>query len=271
MKNGEGDLPIFYGDKKMFQMLVIDLDRTLLHTDKTVSQYSIEVLKRCRERGIKTVFATARPIRTVRQYTEQIACDAVIYHNGAFTMADGRRIGPSYTVPIDEARRILRHIQAIYEGKKLSVEINDTLYANFDVSTIWNYTNAVMTDFSDLPDADADKLIIEISQTEEYEHVLSLLPGGLYAEMSDGKLCLVMNRGASKLNAVKALSKAWGIPLANIAIFGDDTNDIGMIRACGLGVAMQNAIPEVLAAADAVTLSNDDDGVADYIARHILR
>ncbi len=255
----------------MIQMLVIDLDRTLLHTDKTVSQYSVDVLKRCRERGIKTVFATARPIRTVRQYTEQVTCDAVIYHNGAFTMADGRRVGPSFMVPIAEARRILKHMQAACEGKKLSVEIDDTLYANFDVSAIWNYTSAVRTDFTNLPDADADKLIIEISTAEEYEHVLALLPPGLYAEMSDGKLCLVMNRGATKLNAVKGLSTAWGIPMTDIAAFGDDLNDIGMIRHCGVGVAMQNAVPEVLDTADAVTLSNDDDGVADYIARHILR
>lgn len=256
----------------MIQMLVIDLDRTLLHTDKTVSQYSVDVLNRCHEHGFKIVFATARPIRTVRQYTELIPCDAVIYHNGAFTMAGGRRVGPAYTVPIAEARRILMYMQTAYEGKKLSVEIEDTLYANFDVSTIWNYTSAVRTDFSDLPDADADKLIIEIACVEEYDQVLALLPPGLYAELCDGgKLCLVMNQEASKLNAVKGLSTVWGIPLADIAAFGDDLNDIGMIRHCGVGVAMQNAVREVLDATDAVTLSNDDDGVADYIARHILR
>jgi hydroxymethylpyrimidine pyrophosphatase-like HAD family hydrolase len=79
-----------------------------------------------------------------------------------------------------------------------------------------------------------------------------------------------MNRGATKFNAVRQLSSLWGIPLSDTVAFGDDFNDIGMIRQCGVGVAMGNAIPEVLAAADAVTDTNDDDGVARYIDRYIL-
>jgi Cof subfamily protein (haloacid dehalogenase superfamily) len=254
----------------MIGMLAIDLDRTLLHTDKTISQYSADIIRRCRERGIRVVFATARPIRTVVLFLDQVECDAVIYHNGAFILAEGKRVGESYSIPPGEVRRILSYLQARYAGKKLSVEIDDTLYANFDVKEFWRYTSAVVTDFSDLPEMDADKIIVEIAAPQEYEEVLSLLPGELYGEMSDGKLCLVMNKNATKLNAVRRLSAIWNIPLSDIVAFGDDYNDIGMIRHCGVGVAMGNAIPEALAAADAVTDSNDDDGVARYIERCIF-
>ena len=54
---------------------------------------------------------------------------------------------------------------------------------------------------------------------------------------------------------------AWGIALSSVVAFGDDTNDVEMLRECGLGVAMANAVDEVKAVADFITLNNDDDGV----------
>ena len=53
--------------------------------------------------------------------------------------------------------------------------------------------------------------------------------------------------------------------LAEIAAFGDDTPDIGMLRLCGLGVAMGNAVPAVKAAADLVIGTNDEDGIAEWL------
>ena len=61
-----------------------------------------------------------------------------------------------------------------------------------------------------------------------------------------------------------------GIAMENIAAFGDDVNDIPMLEACGLGVAVANAGEEVKTIADKVTLSNDEDGVAYYIEKEIL-
>ena len=252
------------------KMLIIDLDRTLLHTDKTISDYSVMVLNRCREKGIKIVFATARPVRTVQLFLEQIECDAVIYHNGAFIIRNGKRFGNAYLVPYEEAQQILITIQAKYVGKKLSVEINDALYANFDVKEFWSNTNAVVTDFSDIPEADADKVLIEINNKEEFDEVICMLSPEVYGEMSDGKLCLIMNKKATKLNAIKQLSLKWKIPLEDMIAFGDDYNDIEMIKHCGIGVAMENAIDDVIRIADYVTESNDNDGVARYIDKYVL-
>lgn len=252
------------------KMIIVDLDRTLLHTDKTISEYSVSILNQCREKGIKIVFATARPIRTVELYLEQIACDAVIYHNGAFILSAGKRIGNTYSIPYKEARKILLYMQSKYEGKKLSVEINDTLYANFNVKEFWSYTNAIETDFSDIPEAEADKVLVEIQNQEELDDVTSILSTELYGEMSDGKLCLIMNRSATKLNGIRQLSSIWDIPTEHMIAFGDDLNDMEMIKHCGIGVAMKNAIDEVIAIADYVTDTNDYDGVAKYLEKNIL-
>lgn len=265
----------------MIKMLVIDLDETLLHTDKTISSFTKATLERASAAGIKVVIASARPLRAVKQVIMQIQCDAIICHNGAVILSDGKMVDCSYRVPIKEATQLLIFMQKEYAGKKLSVEIDDIIYANFDVTIFWGKTDkdremlkasSVQTDFSDLPAIDADKVIIELDSEEEYQDILTQLPPHLYGQLSDGgKFCLVMNRNASKFNAIKRLAAQWGISISDIAAFGDDLNDIEMLMHCGTGVAMKNAIPEVIQAAKTVTETNNDDGVAKYIESNILK
>lgn len=264
----------------MIKALVIDLDDTLLRTDKTVSGFTCGILEKSRAVGIKLVFATARPVRAIRQYICRIPCDAVICHNGAVTLPDGENVGSCYGVPIEEATRILRSMQDRYPHKKLSVEINDRIYANFDAASFWGVTSqdremllatTVQTDFSDLPDFDADKVLVEVDSEEEYREVLEMISPGLYGQLSDGgKLCQVMNKEATKLNAIRQIAGRWGVSISDIAAFGNDFNDMEMLIHCGVGIAVSNAIPEVRQAADVIAESNDDDGVARYILNHIL-
>ena len=264
----------------MIKMIVLDLDETLLRTDKTISLYTLEVLKKACEAGIRIVFATARPYRAIKYLMEEVACSTAVYHNGAAALMDGEN-AESSSIPASDAAYILHTLQAEYPGKKLVAEINDMIYANFDVIAIWGKNqkekeileaSSIWTDFSDLPEVNADKIIIEINSEQEYETVQSLLTPDLYGQLSDGKsLCLVMHRDATKLNAVKRIAVKLGIDRTEIAAFGDDYNDIELIKYCGIGVAMGNAVEEVRQAADAVTATNNDDGVARYIEEHILK
>jgi hydroxymethylpyrimidine pyrophosphatase-like HAD family hydrolase len=71
--------------------------------------------------------------------------------------------------------------------------------------------------------------------------------------------------GVTKWSAIQRLAKQWGIAEAEICAVGDDVNDIPMIRAAGLGVAMGNAQPLVKAAADRIAPSHDEDGLAEVV------
>ena len=73
-----------------------------------------------------------------------------------------------------------------------------------------------------------------------------------------------------KENAMAEIAKMLSIPLAEVIALGDDRVDMGMIRMAGLGVAMENGDGDLKAAADFVTLSNDEDGVAHVIEKFIL-
>ena len=70
----------------------------------------------------------------------------------------------------------------------------------------------------------------------------------------------------TKWSGVMPVAQAWGITPAQICAVGDDVNDLPMILAAGLGIAMGNARPEVLAAADRIVGPHDEDGLADVAA-----
>ena len=81
---------------------------------------------------------------------------------------------------------------------------------------------------------------------------------------------MIMGAAATKWNGIQAMLKAVGIHSREAVYFVDDYDDIESIKNCGMGVAVSNAIEEVLAIADSVAESNDMDGVARYIEENCL-
>jgi len=246
------------------KMIITDLDNTLLRRDKTISDYTIGVFARLKQRGILLAFATARPRRTAIGFLERIPADALILHNGAVVYIGDKQF-LSFGIESEIKDRILREYFRDFPTARLSVEIDDKLYANFNVSAIWNNVDAVFTDFTDLPAKPADKIIIGATTAKEIELYRTYLTDNLYIQMSDGKLGLIMNRAATKWNAIQAVAERFGIPTEQIAAFGDDFNDVEMLRNSGIGVAMSNALDECKAVADYICGDCDDDGVAWWL------
>ncbi|MDR3309868.1 MAG: HAD family hydrolase [Oscillospiraceae bacterium] len=247
------------------KLIVTDLDDTLLRRDKTISGYTVGVFRRARERGIKVVFATARPVRAVFSFPDlldRVTFDAMIFHNGAVVHADGRPAA-NFGIPPDIAQPILRRLHR--SNRETAVEINDRLFANFDAGKIWQGIIYTRTDFSDIPDEFADKIIVRATDSEDRERLAADLPPELYAERG-----LIMSREATKLRAIQFLAERFNVSLAEVAAFGDDLNDVEMLKLCGAGVAMSNAIDGCKAVADCVCGDCDDDGVARWIEENLL-
>ena len=91
-----------------------------------------------------------------------------------------------------------------------------------------------------------------------------------WAPFSDAPLYKFTKASATKERAIEAIAAATGIAPAQMIAFGDDYVDLGMLRMCGCGVAMGNAIAAVRQAADDVTGTNDADGVAEYLEKRLL-
>ncbi|MBQ1255276.1 MAG: HAD hydrolase family protein, partial [Clostridia bacterium] len=85
--------------------IITDLDRTLLRTDKSISEYSLSVLRECKERGILLLAASARPMRTIKEYKEAVGFDAVTAMNGAAVYLPGKEF--KFGIPKESGEKIL--------------------------------------------------------------------------------------------------------------------------------------------------------------------
>ncbi|RIK38376.1 MAG: hypothetical protein DCC57_20950 [Chloroflexi bacterium] len=93
------------------------------------------------------------------------------------------------------------------------------------------------------------------------------MPAGARALLSDKySLVQILAASADKAEALRFVVERWQLDMSQVAAFGDDVNDVEMVRNAGLGVAVENAIPAVKAVANRVTRSNDEDGVALILA-----
>lgn len=250
--------------------IITDLDGTLLHTDKTVSEYTYAILKKCHDEGILLMAATARPERAVLTYCNQIGFEAVTTLNGA------RILLPHSTVengiPPSSAEKILKKVMAIPD-LVLSLETGNGIFSNVPIS---EWEAAVFDGFPALPTKSIIyKLLCNGKNNIQQENdmrreVEGALTADTYMTVAEGKLIQIMSTAATKWNGIKTMLESVNIEQNEAVYFGDDYDDIEPIKNCGTGVAVSNAIEEVLDAADFITESNDMDGVARYIEKNLL-
>ena len=124
-------------------------------------------------------------------------------------------------------------------------------------------------DFSKFTEC-AMKICVQTDDVQKAKLISQSVPACDYLPFSDIPWYKFSSSTATKEHSIKVLSEKIQIPLEQIIAFGDDFNDIGMLKLCGTGVAMKNAIPQVKEVADYETLSNNEDGVAKYIEENIL-
>ena len=246
----------------MIKMIAVDLDRTLLHSDGSVSAYTKRVLAQCRAAGMKLALASARPMRTMKPYVESLEADGAACCNGAYIWTMEEETHRS--LDRGAAERFLRRVQDAYPESDISAEIDDTLYANFEIPQ-WHPT--LVPDWTHLPKGEVRKLLLTYAGEAHLGHVRTLLEPGMQLSVANGKLIQVQSSEAGKWNALSLLAARWGIQPSEMICFGDDWDDLEMISRAGWGVAVGNALPEVKAAADEVTASNDRDGVAKALER----
>ncbi|MBW3082702.1 HAD family hydrolase [Bifidobacterium phasiani] len=272
------------------RLIVADLDGTLLHDadvfeDRYITRRSIDAIDRMHDLGYRFAIATARPVSTGYEFVRRLPVDACVYLNGAlidFDPAasdydmltagalpeDGHlcKVGFSSQRAADVCRFLLDEIP----GLKVGIVMDDVRYVNWDISDMWKTQAFVLTDFSDVPPGVADK-IIAVPEPGQWDALRRLVPPDFSLHVSENTLAMLMNPLANKEHALGELCARMDVPLEDTVSFGDDVIDIAMLRRSGRGVAVANANPRVLAVADDVCPSNNEDGVAQWIERMLLR
>ena len=243
-----------------YRAVIVDFDRTLLRTDKSISDHTIRVLRECCQSGARLFAATARPERAIQAYCDTIAFDAVTTLNGARTI-----VGDDvYEVLISNrsAEYVLQQLNAM-EGAVISVETGNGLYASIDIP-VWKPT--VTDDICSLAGQEKIYKILVSHPQIPISRICLDLPEDLYMTVADQKLIQIMSKEATKWNGILRMLESFQIQTEQAIYFGDDNDDTEPIMKCGCGVAVGNALPSVLGIADYITESNDEDGVAAFLS-----
>ena len=276
---------------QQIKMIGLDLDGTLLNTKKELTDHTRRVLAEAIDAGILVLMATGRPFTGI---PEELRTFPGIHHaltsNGARVLdTDHNKILIEQLLPMESAKKALRifekydTLSEIYfdgQGYADAAKLDNVGKYHHDPN-MWNYVRTtriavpdiwdviakenrnmdkVQALFADMEErAAAWKELKELSELKELE-----LVGSLSYNIE------INAAGVNKGTALVALGKMLGIPRESIMACGDGDNDVHLLQEVGFGVAMANAQPQVKEAADYITASNDEDGVAHAIEKFAL-
>jgi Cof subfamily protein (haloacid dehalogenase superfamily) len=260
------------------QAIVLDLDGTLLGSDKSISHRNYCAVKRCFDSGIHIIVATARPPRVAKQFVKDIPfVDYIVFYNGALVTCKSKQIQRHISIPTEISQQIIKFIGLNEPHPTISYEVNDSWYTCTPV-----------------PDSECAQFGARSSdskpQVVDYDFIFSMSPTKIlvvgYSTWKDliqqfgdqvnviatdeGVLVQIMHKSASKEDAVQWVLNDIGINSEHVMVFGDDFNDLGLFHMCGFPIAMGNGITELKNCAKYVTESNDNDGVALAIEKFVL-
>ena len=250
-------------------IILSDLDGTLFHDDKSISDFTKETIRQAQAKGLLFGICTARAKVNAVKFLEGIEPDIFITNGGGIVYYRDKKIyNCEFTV--EEIRKLIDSAFEVF-GKDviLSADNEHALYSNSREELgdkFWTFN-----DFSDFRET-CMKMCIQSLDKEKIEKVASVI--GLenvdYLPFSDIPWYKLSKKAATKERAIEELCHHLNITSSKIAAFGDDFNDLGMLSLCGKGIAMENAIDEVKKAADSVCASNENDGVAKWIEKNLL-
>ena len=256
------------------------MDGTLLNDQKEITPETVSCIRAAIEEGLLFTLCTGRPAQGVEKYCRLLGLDVpLITYNGAMLVhARTKEILFRQDMEPEDVRTVLDY------GKKyqptMCIWSENRLYTNVlnDQMRIYQKnagTKAILLeDVNQLPSQGITKIlwIDELSQIQkiqaeidpsDFRHVTFCTSQPTYLEFFNSKV--------SKATAMEKLGELYGIGTAEMIAVGDSFNDLPMIRYAGLGVAMENAQPQVKEAADYVTASNQEDGVAKLLEKWLNR
>lgn len=260
-------------------MIATDLDGTLLRTDGTVSRRTVDTLRRAEGAGITVVVATGRPLRWMRPVADMLG------HTGLAVCANGALVYDMHTEQIVDSSPL----QPSVIHKVADIVRAGIPDVTFAVETITNgfgqepeyithrddtLRSATVAAIGDLVTDDVIKVLIQ-HQTIGPDDLLAavLAIAGELAEFTHSSRHGLLEMSASNVTKASTLAhlvEQRGLHADDVIAFGDMPNDLPMLAWAGTGYAMANAHPDVLAAAEYVAPSNDDDGVAVVISDYAL-
>lgn len=258
------------------RLVAMDLDGTLLRSDKSISDAAIEAIREAHSRGVAFAVATGRMFQTSQPVVDGLLDELpIIAYNGALIKYSNCGL-TLLRLPI-AARGGERVVRFMWEwGMVFQAYIDDQLWVARVAPETVAYSEKygapinVMEDIEEFVNREAFKYLV-LDDEERIADVRKAIDGvldpGLRTMLSSPGMIEIVRSDVSKGRALSHLASSMGISMDNVMAIGDSENDIDMLRAAGIGVAMGNAGDDVKAEADYIVASNDDDGVVEALER----
>lgn len=261
-----------------YRAIASDLDGTLLRSDQSVSPRTRAAIHAAEDAGLVVVLATGRPPRWIAPVVDQLgerglvvcANGASVYDPARHELVERTDLSPAV------ARALVDELQAAFPTAVLGVEQGFSFSADESIRAagipihVMN-DGIVIGPIRSFLDEPVTKLIVRLpppavpGQAARVQAVVG--DRALVTHSVDESFLEVSHPGVHKAATVERLLGQAGIAPHEVVAFGDMPNDLELLRWAGWGVAMANGVDVVRAAADEVTASNDDDGVAIVIER----
>ncbi len=257
------------------KVIVMDVDGTLLNSQKVISPTTKETLIKAQQLGYKLILASGRPTIGMIHLSSQLNMKTyggivVSYNGGQVLDLASNEVLFEQALSYKDTKRILHHVKQfnifpmVDQGETLFVDDLNAYKLDYE-STINGFTVSYQPDLEAFIDFAPNKILTSGDPDylkEIYEALASPFKDDVNCMFTAPFYVEYTAKGVDKANALKHAFKQLDIEKENIIAFGDAQNDLTMLQLAKIGVAMANAAPEVLAIADHVTKSNDEDGIA---------
>lgn len=270
--------------RERFDAILIDLDGTLLDAGARLTPRTAAAVKALERAGLSVLLCTGRSLQGTRRFHKDLGLTTpLVTYNGAWI---GPAEGPAvvrHPIPDDHVPHVTStEARALFSFRHRDDHkfVAPATHEHFPRVSAW-YENVVhVPGAAHLPSDDLMRVSLFFENRADIDAAWLALPDAarrvlhretfalsIFPDFADCPLvlCEVQKAGRGKAAAYDFLLERCGIPAARTVAVGDQTNDLGMLREAGLAVAMENAVPEALAAAHLVIGHHAREGVAAWI------
>ena len=273
-----------YSGVNMYKLIALDLDGTLLNSDKQISSENKAAIDAARAEGVRVVLVSGRPTSGMRESLEALNMlsddDYVLSYNASVVQkVKSETIIRSQILTGHNAKQLANlakqldiNIHAFSPQKGLITPAHNDYTTH---ESVINGDTITLIDFEELADDEAILKVMLVDHADKLSAAIAQLPAALYEQFtivqSAPFFLEFLNKDSNKGIGVKALADHLSIPAEQVICMGDAGNDFHMIQYAGLGVAMGNATDDIKAVADHITVTNDLHGVAKVINDFVLK
>lgn len=258
-----------------YKLIAMDLDGTLNNDQKVITEKTKAALMAAQKEGIRLALASARPSPGLFKERDILRLQdhkgiLMSYNGGRIVDAETGKVLFETSMDLEETKQVLRKLESLpvtpilddgvqfyvadKNGYKVDYECKNNNMVCSEVGNLAEFLN-----FAPI------KILMSV-QPEELpqvqKEIAAFLPESLTVVQTAAFYLEVIPKVINKGQGIRDICKVLGLSTEEVISFGDAANDIPMLREAGMGVAMGNAADPVKAAANMVTLSNNEDGIA---------